>query len=413
MKNSSDMIVVGAGAAGMTAAIAAAREGVSVTVLEHMDTAGKKILVTGNGKCNYTNKRQGVEYYYGDNPAFVLPVLSQFGFAETIAFFEELGILPRDEHGYYYPASRQASSVREVLLMELARLGVKMVFHCGIRAITKTGSGFRFETKEGNFYSAVCLLASGGCSAKKTGSDGSGFLYLDHFGHHIIDVVPALVGLKGRQSFFGEIAGIRAEIRLELYIENEKIATEEGELQLTTYGISGIPVFQVSRIAARALSRGKCVCARIDFAPSMNDQEKLDHLVRSFAHVHKTAAQALTGSYPSKLIPVFLRLSGIDPGMPAGGISLTSIQTLAKVISSFRVDIDGTNQFDSAQTTAGGVDTSEIDNNTLESKLVPGLYFAGEMIDIDGKCGGYNLQWAWSSGYVAGKHGAAKIKETV
>lgn len=413
MKYSSEIIVVGAGAAGMVAAITAARAGASVLILEHMDTAGKKILATGNGKCNYTNSRQGVEYYYGDDPAFVLPVFAQFGFEDTLKFFGELGILPKEKRGYYYPASEQAASIREVLLMELNRLNVKIQYHCGIRGIYREQKGFRFDTKEGDYTSRICLLATGGCASKKTGSDGSGFLYLKRFSHHVTDIVPALVGLVGKQSFLKELAGVRAEIRINLYIEKEWKAVEEGELQLTDYGISGIPVFQVSRLAAKAMAEGKKVHALLNFSPAMGEEELKEHLLCCFGQKEKTAKQALTGTYQSKLIPVFLRLAGIEEEQTAVEVEKFRLQKLAEVIQNFRVDIVGTRKFDNAQVTAGGVDTSEIDNETLESKLVPGLFFAGEMIDIDGKCGGYNLQWAWSSGYVAGLHSAQRGKEIV
>lgn len=413
MKYSSDIIVAGAGAAGMAAAITAARCGATVMILEHMDMAGKKILATGNGKCNYTNSRQGVECYYGDDPAFVLPVFAQFGFRETIAFFEELGVLPKERRGYYYPASGQASSIREVLLMELKRLNVKIIYNCGIRSIQKEQKGFRFDTKTGGYYSKLCLLATGGCASKKTGSDGSGFLYLKHFSHHIIDTVPALVGLIGRQSFFKELAGVRAEVRINLYIENEWKISEEGELQLTDYGISGIPVFQVSRFASKALVKGESVHALLNFLPHVEAEELEKYLGKCFLQREKTAKQALIGTFQSKLIPVFLRLSGIDEKLMADKVGQIRLKRLADVIRNFRVDIIGTKKFDHAQVTAGGVDTSEIVNETLESKLVQGLFFAGEMIDIDGKCGGYNLQWAWSSGYVAGLHAAKRGKEIV
>ncbi len=411
MKYTSDIIVVGAGAAGMVAAITAARNGATVTILEHMDMAGKKILATGNGKCNYTNSRQGVAYYYGDNPAFVLPVFEQFGHTDTLKFFRELGILPKEERGYYYPASKQAASIREVLLMELLRLKVNIQYNCGIRGIYKEGDAFRFDTKEGTYYSKACIMATGGCTAKKTGSDGSGFLYLERLGHHIIDVVPALVALQGKQSFFAEVAGIRAEIKVGLYVENELAATEEGELQLTDYGISGIPVFQVSRMATKALLQKKSAYAMLDFAPSMSSDELFRHIRCCFFRDGKTAEQALIGTFPSKLIPVFLRLAQIETKQAAGQVAEHKLHKLAECIQNVRVDITGSKKFDSAQVTAGGVDTTEICNETLESRLVSGLYFAGEMMDIDGKCGGYNLQWAWSSGYVSGYHAASKIKE--
>lgn len=413
MEYSSDIIVAGAGAAGMVAAITAARCGATVMILEHMDMAGKKILATGNGKCNYTNRRQGVECYYGDDPAFVLPVFAQFGFQETLAFFEELGVMPKERRGYYYPASEQAASIREVLLMELKHLKVKIIYNCGIRSIQKEQRGFRFDTKTGEYYSKICLLATGGCASKKTGSDGSGFLYLKHFSHHIIDPVPALVGLMGKQSFFKELAGVRAEVRINLYIENEWKISEEGELQLTDYGISGIPVFQVSRFASKALAKGESVHALLNFSPYMEEETFEKYLGKCFSQKEKTAKQALIGTFQSKLIPVFLRLSGIDEKQMADKVEKNCIKRLANNIQNFRVDITGTKKFDHAQVTAGGVDTSEIVNETLESKLVQGLFFAGEMIDIDGKCGGYNLQWAWSSGYVAGLHAAKRGKEIV
>ncbi len=412
-KNFHEIIVVGAGAAGMTAAIFAAKEGADVLILEHMETAGKKILATGNGKCNYTNSRQGVENYYGDDPAFVLPVMEQFSFDDTLSFFDELGIYPKEKNGYYYPASEQASCVREVLLRQLDLLGVNIVYNCGIRSIERQKDAFCFETKSGYLYSRLCLMATGGCAAKKTGSDGSGFLYPQKMGHRIIDVVPALVQLQGKESFFKEIAGIRAEAVIKLYIDGRLAATESGELQLTDFGISGIPVFQLSRLAAKALKKRQNVCAQINFSPNLAEEELKKILARRFDRAGIDAAGALLGMYNRKLIPLFLRLARIDEKTDAENVSSKQLAGLAGVIRKFRVSIIGTKKFDTAQATAGGIDTKEIDNKTLESKLVRGLYFAGEMIDIDGRCGGYNLQWAWSSGYVAGTSAARKIRESV
>ena len=402
-----DVIVVGGGAAGIIAAITAARNNAGVLILEHMEDIGKKILSTGNGKCNYTNSKQGVEWYYGDDPAFVLPVFAQFGFQETLSLFEELGIRSKEKNGYYYPASEQATAILDVLKMELRRLNVEILCSVGIRNIQQDEKGFAFETKSGTFYSRSCVLATGGQAAKKTGSDGSGFLYIERLGHSIIDVVPALVPLQGKQPFFKDIAGIRAEISIKLYVNRQLISTENGELQLTDYGISGIPVFQLSRIAAKALSEKKEVYVLLNFTPSMNETELFELLKSRYAKNDKTSVEALIGMYQSKLIPIFLKLANITDTISADKVTETQLKKLANVICNFRVDIIGTKKFDFAQTTAGGVATREIVNDTLESKLIPGLYFAGEVIDIDGKCGGYNLQWAWSSGYVAG-HSAAK-----
>lgn len=406
--NSTDIIVIGGGAAGMTAAISAARQGKQVTILEHMDTVGKKLLATGNGKCNFANEAQGPDKYYGNDPAFVLPVFAQFGLRETLEFFEGLGIHPRVKRGGYYPYSEQASAVREAFLMELRRLGVRMICNCGIRRILPEKNGFRIDTKQDVFHATKCILATGGKTLRKSGSDGSGFLYLESLGHHVIDIVPGLVGLKGKQSFFDEIAGIRAEARLDLYINDAWICSHLGELQLTGYGISGIPVFQFSRLAARALTEGKACHVLIDFLPSYEGPELTEYLEQRMSRSpHKTMEEALIGLLPDKLIPVLLRQAGISPGQKAAA---DTAQSLAATIQGLRVDITDWNRFDTAQVSAGGADTREINPETMESRLVPGLYFAGEMVDIDGICGGYNLQWAWASGAVAGIHAARQEK---
>lgn len=402
-----DVIIVGAGASGMMAGISAACSGAKVLILEHMDSAGKKILATGNGKCNFTNEKQGIAYYRGNNPAFVLPVFKQFGLRDTLSLFKELGIEPRSKRdGYYYPASGQASSVREVLLMECRRQKVRIAYNVGIRSIHKEGKYFFFDTKQGEFRGKTCIIATGGKAAKKTGSDGSGIPYIVGFGHKVTDIVPALVALQGKQSFLREIAGIRAENRVEIYIENEKIAEETGELQLTENGVSGIPVFQLSRYASYGLAEEKEVYVLLDFLPWQTEEETTSTLEKRFLKYGKgkSAREALIGLFSEKLIGVLLKEARISTDTRAEVCSQEEIKKLANVIRHLRVDIVGTKGFDAAQVTAGGVDTEEIDATTLESKLVSGLYFAGEVVDIDGMCGGYNLQWAWSSGWVAGKH---------
>ncbi len=413
MNKKFDVIIVGAGASGLTAGIQAAKSGASVLILEHMDKAGKKILVTGNGKCNFTNQKQGIAYYRGKNPAFVLPVLAQFGLQETLYFFETLGILAKNKReGYYYPASGQASSILEVLLMECRRLHVTILYEIGIRSIEKEKKDFLFHTKQGNFQSKTCIIATGGKSAKKTGSDGSGIPYIINFGHKIIDMVPALVQLQGKQTFLKEISGVRIESKVELYIENKKVTEELGELQLTEFGVSGIPVFQVSRYAAYALLHGKSVNVKLNFLPDLNEKQAKELIQQRFLFYGegKTAKEALVGLFPQKLNVVFLRESGIKEKKPASDCSKKELEYLAYKTQHFIVDIVGTKNFEESQVTAGGIDTDEICSKTMESKLVSGLYFAGELIDIDGMCGGYNLQWAWSSGSVAGISAAKYCK---
>ena len=388
----------------MMAAICAARNGADVTILEHMDRVGKKILSTGNGKCNYTNRRQEEYCYRGEDPGFAGQVLGQFGFEDTINFFQELGIYPKERDGYFYPASGQASSVLDVLRMELFRLEVKVVTGCDIKEIKKTKKGFLIETRQGSFQGDACIIACGSKAFPKSGSDGSLFPYIEKLGHTFIDLVPALVQLKAKPSFFKSIAGIRLDISVKLYVDHALISEDRGEVQLTDYGISGIPVFQVSRYAAKALVQKKKVEAVLDFAPFLSSEELKEELKRRFyqPETKKDCEEALIGLFSKKLIPVFLKENHMELHKRAEGITDAELEKLTEYVKHMSVEITGTKGFEGAQVCAGGVDTRELNPGTLESKLVPGLYFAGEVMDIDGMCGGYNLQWAWSSGYVAG-----------
>lgn len=406
-----EVVVIGGGAAGLMAAVTAARMGAETVILEHMDRVGKKILATGNGKCNYTNALQGVSYYRGENPAFVLPVFEQFGLEDTIRFFEDIGIYPKCRNGYYYPSSEQAASILEVLRMEASYQGVNIFVSCEIKHIKKKPEGFLVLTNKDTFSCKSLLFAPGLLASPKTGSDGSAFLHIEQLGHHFIDIVPALVGLQAKQAAFKALAGIRAESTVTLYIDNLQILSESGELQLADYGISGIPVFQLSRYATRALSEGKSVHAEIDFLPRLAEPELFKLLTERFgSNAHgKSASEAMIGLFHKKLGEVLLKESGIGLHVAAGQISSGQRKRLCRLAKHFRADIVGSRSFEQAQVCAGGIDTREINPHTLESRLVNGVFFAGEVIDIDGICGGYNLQWAWSSGYTAGKHAALSI----
>ena len=405
-----DVAVIGGGASGLVAAISAARNGAKTIIIEHMDRVGKKILVTGNGKCNYTNAVQGDSCYRGENPAFVVPVFKQFGVADTVAFFEELGIYPKIKNGYYYPSSEQAASVLDVLRMEAAYLGIEEEVSCNLSKLTAKGDGFLLKTDHGEFYATSVVFATGLLASPKTGSNGSAFPLLEKLGHHMVPVVPALVQLQGKQSFFKTLAGIRAENEIHLYIDNREIASERGELQLTDFGISGIPVFQLSRYATRALLQKKNVFALLDFMPDLGKEELLQLLQKRFGRfAHgKTAGEAVIGLMNKKLSGVLLKEAQISIQKPAKNVSDAELKRLCAVIKGLRVDIIGSKTFEQAQVCAGGIKTDELEDQTLMSKIVPGIYFAGEVIDIDGTCGGYNLQWAWSSGHVAGKSAAVR-----
>ncbi len=408
-----DVTVIGGGASGLMAAIFAARGGARTQILEHMDRVGKKILSTGNGKCNYTNALQGESYYRGENPAFVMPIFAQFGHKETVELFAKLGIYPKERTGYFYPKSEQAAAVLEVLRMECEHQGVEITTSCELKAISRCKEGYRIETNCGDLISRKLIFATGLLAAPKTGSDGSAFPYIRQLGHHFCEIVPALVPLMAKQSFFKALAGVRTEASVHLYIDNSPICSETGELQLTDYGISGIPVFQISRFATKALAKHRKVTAKIDFLPALTEKEVSELLVKRF-HTYgadKDCSQALIGLFNKKLIDVLLKESGIDLHLPAKKLGDGELRRLCETIRGFSVEIIGSKPVDAAQVCAGGIPVCEVEQETLESKLAPGVYFAGEVLDIDGICGGYNLQWAWASGAVAGSHAAGAARK--
>ncbi len=421
-----DIAIVGAGAAGLMAAITAARMGMHTIVLEHMKEPAKKILSTGNGKCNFTNTDQNLESYYCAKPEFVGTVLAQFSCQSAIQFFQELGIDPLQKNGTcIYPESEQASSVRSVLLSEIQRLKIPLVTSLGIRSIQTvplpdtrfhipTGRIFEIQAKEQTIYSLSCILATGGKSAKKTGSDGSGYLYAKNLGHTLQNPLPALVPLQADFEEWKLPPGVRIGVRARLLLDGKQAAQECGELQITDYGISGIVMFQLSRFVSRALEAKKKVLVCLDFKPNLHREELEQLLNQRFAsayHAHKTVSECLLGFLPDKLISVILNRAQVKLSLHCTACKKHHVQAIAGQLKNFIVCITGTKNFDASQVTTGGILIQEINAQTMESKRVPFLYFAGEIVDVDAKCGGYNLQWAWSSGYVAAKAAAHNIKK--
>ncbi|MDD2979213.1 MAG: NAD(P)/FAD-dependent oxidoreductase [Hespellia sp.] len=401
------VLIIGAGASGMMAAISARQEDARVILIEHMEQVGKKLLATGNGRCNFTNISQDAEKYRSDNPDFSWHVIQKFTALDTIAFFLQLGIYSKNRNGYLYPYSDQAASVRQALEMKLNDLGVEVYASEEIQSVTSKSGRFHVKTDQHRFQGESLILATGSKAYASSGSDGSGYLLARQFGHAIVPVVPALVQLRCKESFYKNIAGIRVQGRVSLFCDQKMACTDLGEIQLTKYGISGIPVFQVSRYAAKALSEKKQVSAVIDFMPDF-ESEALRVFLKK--RIRQNPAYRvndfLNGLFPYKLAVLWYKLAKLPKEKPVEELTEQELMNLVHLIKEFRTVVTETNDFSQAQVCAGGVDTREINPETMESRFVPGLYFAGELLDVDGICGGYNLQWAWSSGYIAGKEAA-------
>ena len=400
--------VIGGGAAGMMAAIQAAASGASVSLYERNDRVGKKILSTGNGKCNFSNEKMGSEYYHGSGKTLWDAVYTAFDTTQTKAFFTSLGMRIKERDGYLYPASEQASTVLDLLRYELERQHIMIHTETKIQEIHWEKGQFILKPS-GETCDAV-ILACGGSAAPGTGSDGNGVLLAKKLGHTIVPVVPALTALRCQESFFKQVAGVRCDASLVLRVAGKEVCRERGELQLTDYGISGIPTFQLSRHAAYALQEKKPVTVTISFLPDY-DESACASFFQDRLSVHGQEAMEifLTGIVNKKINLLLLKLSGIGQSDRAEEVPAASFRRLWKLYCGLEVTVVGVNPFEKAQVSAGGVDCNEV-TASLMSKKIPGLYFAGEILDIDGLCGGYNLQWAWSSGAVAGR-AAASAKE--
>lgn len=401
-----DVIIIGAGASGLMAAAAAASKGARVALLEHKDDIGKKILATGNGRCNFTNTDMSVNKFHGSK-ALIKNGLSQFNYANTIRFFKELGIPAYDNAGYIYPNSRQAASVVAAFRMELMRLHVDMKTGINITDIKPADdrTGYCIQTDKGSFKSKRLIIACGLTASPKLGSDGSLFRQIEALGHHIQKPLPALCGFSCDGLNFKKITGVRCDATVASVIDGQMTEQNTGELQLADYGISGIPVFQISSLMSRALDKGQKVEVIIDFLPAFSDDELNGYIKdRSITTTdNRSLNEMLNGLLNNKLLLELIHKSGVSPDKKGRLLTDDDCKSLTRSIKHTAVSVKKPRGAEFAQVCAGGIYTKEIDVRTLESKIHPGLYFCGELLDVDGICGGYNLQWAWTSGYIAGE----------
>ena len=383
------IIIIGGGPSGMMAAISAARQGAAeVRILEKNDFLGRKLLATGNGRCNLTN----INCPEAD---------------KTRYFFSEIGLMTRvEEEGRVYPYSEQATAVQEILLNELHRLDVNILCGKDVQRIDKTDSAFQITTSDGeNLSSDAIILTTGGKAGPQYGSTGDGYRFAKVFGHTIIRTMPSLVQFVSDRSFFRELKGVRAKGLVVLMREGESVDRESGEIQFTEEGLSGICILNLSK----HYLKGDMV--KIDLFPEYSDAMNDLLFDRTVLIGNGTVIEFLTGMVHKKLIPVLIREAALDECRTAGSLNQDEIIKLAQLLKGWQISITGTKGWKEAQVTAGGVDLAEINRETMESKMVPKLYFAGELLNVDEKCGGYNLQWAWSSGFTAGKAAVMELEE--
>lgn len=397
------VLIIGGGASGLMAAIAAARQGAKVTLLEKNRQTGKKILATGNGRCNFTNRDQGIQHYRCDDPDWVAHALQSFSMEDTVRFFEELGIRVKDRNGYLYPASGQAASIAEVLRLEALRLGVKLACSTEVLDVRHEKGVFQAVTEGWIYEGEALILACGSKAAPETGSSGDGYRFAASFGHTVRTPLPALTGLYAKEKDCGMLAGVRTDAAVCLKIGTME-QREEGEIQFTSYGLSGIPIFQLSRYAARALEEGLEAEIRLDLCPEYEAEELKQLFQERMSYIGGRSGDAvLLGMFPEKLSDYVLKRAKIAGKKKSREWSNKDWNCLTAVIKGLDFHIAKCRGYEQAQICTGGVPLSELTGIQMESAKAPGLYLSGELLDVDGACGGYNLQWAWTSGYLAGK----------
>ena len=404
-----EAVVIGGGAAGFMAAVTAKENGLDIIIMERKDRVLKKVLATGNGRCNYTNINADISNYYGEDKKFAQDALEIFSPENAVNFFEKLGIVHKiEENGKVYPYSGQASAVVDALRFETQRLEIPIYTNFDVSKIEYKNSLFKIFSSDGNriITCKKLILAAGGCSYPELGSNGSGYRLAEMMGHKATEVKPALVQLKTEKEPVKGLHGIKVNAKITAYHKEKELDSSEGELLFTDYGISGPVVFNLSYLSALYNNP----VFKVDLMPDYNIRDIEELLaVRRGNLSHLTMEDFLVGMLNKKLGELLLKRSGIEKlSLPVSELSDERITKIAFLIKNYDIKILETTGFRNAQVTAGGIKTDGINSKTMESKKVKNLYFAGEILDVFGDCGGYNLQWAWSSGHLAGKSAAGE-----
>ncbi|MBP3635923.1 MAG: aminoacetone oxidase family FAD-binding enzyme [Bacilli bacterium] len=394
----SKVVIIGGGVSGVVSAIYAKRKGNKVTILERNSDILKKLLMTGNGRCNYFNVDQSINHYHSNNMDIVNKIITGDNVNELLKFYDEIGIVYKIKNGYYYPYSNQAVSVKDALKSELKALNVEVICDYLVNDIKYDNNKFIINDE----LSCDKLIISTGSKAyPKTGSDGMGYKFLKNFSHNITKVNPALVQIKSNNKFLKDLSGVRCEAKVSLY-DNDKLLKEDiGELQLTDYGLSGICVFNISYLVNK---NDNDKYALVNFIPFISTKEEFINYInkRNKLVNNRTIYEVLEGILNKKIVSVILKTSNINFDVKLEDLTNKEIDKLATNIITYKFNITGTNSFDKSQVCSGGVILSEINPENMMSKIVDNLYVTGELLDVNGDCGGYNLTFAFISGYLAG-----------
>lgn len=394
-----DIVIIGGGVSGIVSAIKSFNGRNRITILERNDKCLKKLLLTGNGRCNYFNDDTSISNYHSMREDLLDKVINSDNMSRVLDFYDELGIIPKIKNGYYYPFSNQASTVRDALMFEVMKLGVSIKYNYLVEKIERSNNKFIIND------SIVCdkvIIATGSCSYPKTGSDGMGYDFLRKFGHNIIKPLPALVQLNSDFKYCRELSGIRSDVILSLYEDDEFISSSVGEVQLTDYGISGICTFNLSHFVTRGLDVGKKEVIKVNFLPFIKDNYMEWFNTYSNKHNDKNIYMLLCNILNYKLVKVILKVCSIDNETYYNELDYNSRSLLIDNLTNFKFNIVSTKDFNFSQVCNGGVSLDEVNLSTFESLIVDGLYITGEVLDINGNCGGYNLICAVISGILVG-----------
>jgi len=392
--------IIGGGASGMAAALAAAEnENVQIILMERQARVGRKLQATGNGRCNLTNLHANEGGYHGNEPAFADYAIGRFGPEAALNWFRSLGLFTvAEESGRVYPYSDQANSVLDVLRFALEKPNIDLRLGFEVEKVKKTATGFRLESKEEVVECDRLIVACGGLAGTKLGGTMSGYKLLRSLGHKCTKLRPTLVQLKSGWSGVTALKGVRANCHAAIYHDGQLHQESTGEIQFTEYGLSGPVIFEISRDACQGSGEWTC---QLDFLPGIDEKVLKAELLRR-KQTNLPVSELLTGILHNRLGRVVTQAVGISGYVPVSQLEEQEIDEVCRAVKDFEITLTEPMGMDSAQVTAGGILTKEFDETTMESRLVPGLYACGEVLDIDGDCGGYNLQWAWSSGLLAG-----------